>query len=279
MRRRTGGRRPPLRRARQGASASRPRRSSSSRQAVSCSLSDQAVGARCRRPPAPRVRPERCAGARSARREAPRARSKAPVNQNVLPSPASLVHADGPADGSDQLAADGQAETGAAVARVVEASACENGSKSRSWAAAAMPTPVSVTSNAAPPRRRPGRSTPRGTTTSPASVNFTALEPGWTGSGRAADRRSVAGQSGWQSTTAPGPWPGRSASSAADLLEAPARTEVGLLELELARLQLGEVQDVVDQRQQRPPGALDAFRVAAAGRRRVRCAAAGRSAR
>ena len=90
-------------------------------------------------------------------------------------------------------------------------------------------------------------------TTSPSAVNFTALEPRLSSTCRirVPSPSSAAGTSGWTSTSSssPLPWavPARMRPTSSTT---PGTSTVGLLELELARLDLGEVQDVVDDDEQ-----------------------------
>ena len=109
--------------------------------------------------------------------------------------------------------------------------------------------------------------------TSPASVNFTAFEPRLvsTWASRVGSPASTSGTSGWQETISSRPLArAASAEHARDLVEDRPHLEVEPLELELAGLDLREVEDVVDDAEQGAAGDLDARRRAAAGRRRAR---------
>ena len=99
--------------------------------------------------------------------------------------------------------------------------------------------------------------------TSPCSVNFTAFEPRLvsTCASRVGSPASTSGTSGSQDTISSRPLArAGSASMLGDLVEDRPDLEVEPLELELARLDLGEVEDVVDDGEQRPAGDLDARR-------------------
>ena len=135
--------------------------------------------------------------------------------------------------------------------RVVPPSACSNSSKMRACASGAMPMPVSRTAKRDLARRAPGSTT---IATPPCSVNFTALPA----------RLS----STWRSRAAsPMTRPGRrvvdeDAISSAfrlrarrqqldDFLDQRAEIERPRFEIEPAGLDLGEIEDLLDQRQQR----------------------------
>ena len=164
--------------------------------------------------------------------------------------------------------------------RVVDASAWRNGSNSRSSWSWRMPIPESVTStpSSTPAGSRAGDV--RTDLTSPTLVNLIALEtrlestwPSRVGSptrrvGHRRPRRRPTDRSPCAAAD--------SARIAAVCVEHRADLEVHLLELELAGLDLGEVEDVVDDAQQGAAGALDALGQAPLVVGRGRCAAAAR---
>ena len=224
------------------------------------------------------------AGARRPRRRAG-ARSGA-VNQNVLPCAGRALDADLAAHQLDELLRDGQAEPGAAVAARGRAVGLgERLEQPRRCASGAMPMPVSRDLEAHAARARRCRSSTRAaTTTSPRSVNLTALPT-----------RLI---STWRSRPgSPRSAAGTSRRDAGDELEA---LRVRLLgeqlddvlddrragrsrrdsSCELAGLDLREVEDVVDDRRAaRRRESLDRLDVLALLGVELACRAAGRSCR
>ena len=184
----------------------------------------------------------------------------AAVNQNVLPRPASLSTPISPPISSTSWRADREAEAGAAVLGAwSSASACENGSNSRDCSSGAMPMPVSVTSNRSTGRSRSSGRASADARPRPRSVNFTAFADevdehlAEARPGRRDTQRRHVGAVGDEQLEPLRCAPLGEQRDAA--LEHAAQVEVDRLELELAGLDLREVEDVVDDREQaRRPG-------------------------
>jgi hypothetical protein len=132
-----------------------------------------------------------------------------------------------------------------------------------------MPMPVSLTSKTRS-MRRPGISSSPGaaararSVTSPCSVNLTAFEARLIRSaGSAGVTEQHCGHVGLAVGQQLEAFGGRRRTEQhTDVLDQLPRVEVDLLELDLVGFQLGEVEDVVDDPQQRLPGAADAGDVA-----------------
>ena len=182
------------------------------------------------------------------------------VNQNVLPTrPA--VHAHLPAERGHDAAADGEAQTGAAVLAGGRAVGLGERVEQAVLRLGSMPTPVSNTSTRSTGPVGRGSARAARMTTSPADVNFTALDarlamtwPNRTGS----PRRPRAG-SGSKETTSSSPSPCLLGDDAGALLDDAAGIEVDRLEVKVAGLDLGEVEDVVHEAEEGAAGLVDAF--------------------
>ena len=205
------------------------------------------------------------------------------VNQNVLPSPGLALDADRAAHRSTSCGEIARPRPVPPYRRVVEASACENGSNSRSRSSGAMP--IAGVGDLEPDharRRRCGPRAGRGPRPRPRSVNFTALPTrlSSTWRSRAGSPRSRAAAPASSRRAAPGPcrWAG-SATSSATSSTTWTEVEVDRLQLELAGLDLREVEDVVDDRRAGRRRRRGRPRRTAAGARRGRCRAAARSCR
>ena len=144
--------------------------------------------------------------------------------------------------------------------RVVEPSACENAWKRRPWTSGGMPMPVSVTANA----EQHGVSVlfdQRGAHhTSPCSVNLMALPTRlvriWRR--RPGSPATQVGTSAWSMHASSSPLlAARSASKFEHVLDGCTQVEVNHLQVQLARFDLGEIQDVVNDGQERLPGLAD----------------------
>ena len=167
--------------------------------------------------------------------------------------------------------------------RVVEPSACANGSKSCS-SAVGRDADAGVGDLEAHERRAVARGRRRwpARTTSPSAVNLIALQTRLvsTWRSRAESPRTSAGTLGTIASRELEALLVRPRGEhPAGPLDRLAQVEVGRLELELAGLDLREVEDVVDDRQQRLAGGARSPRRTRAARRRARCRAAARSCR
>ena len=207
------------------------------------------------------------------------------VNQNVLPRPGSLSTPIAPAHQLDELLGDREAR---GRCRRSGASSSRRPARTAGTAAparpAAMPMPVSVTSKRRTEAALVARPTRLTRTDDAALVG--ELD-------RVADevQQDLPQPPGIASTTAgtsaldraapaPGPWTGRARPAARGRPRpAVAQVEVDGLELEPARLDLREVEDVVDDGEQRLARAAHRLGVLALLRRRAACRAAARSCR
>ena len=158
--------------------------------------------------------------------------------------------------------------------RVVDASACWKDSNRRARSFSAMPMPVSATSkrtSVAPPSSRPSHVT--STVTSPSGVNFTALDSRLVSTCASRPRsprdraRDLVAEEDRQLQALAVRGRGDDVGGRLDDL---AQVERALLQLQVAGLDLRDVQDVVDDRQQLLAGG-------ARGRRRTRCCSRSRS--
>ena len=137
--------------------------------------------------------------------------------------------------------------------RVVDASAWVNAWNSRACCRAVIPTPVSRTAN----RTRcpsPSAVAEAVTTTSPSSVNLTAFESRLTRTcrTRVTSPSTVSGTESSTKYARSTPLLARAGGEQVDgVLDGAPDVERGGLEVDLAGLDLGEVQDVVDERQER----------------------------
>ena len=144
--------------------------------------------------------------------------------------------------------------------RVVDPSACANGSKMRACASSLSPIPVSTTSNsrtASPPVTFSARTY---RPTSPFSVNLIALESRLSNTCRsrpASPHRSTGTSALHEADQFQALGLGAFGQDFDGALDRLADVEVEHLERELARLDLGEVEDVVDDGQQRVRAGLD----------------------
>ena len=195
------------------------------------------------------------------------------VNQNVLPLPSSLSTPTLAAHQLGEALGDRQAQPGAAVfaawSRCRPAGRPGTGARS---APRSRPMPVSRTAKW---RQRPSASPPARatlTTTSPCSVNLTALLqkliriwPSRSGS------PTEGGHRGSMSKISSSPLAAAfSDDQVGDPLEHLVEIELDVLDGELAGLDLREIEDVVDDAEQMLAGLLDLAAVVALSRRRAR---------
>ena len=190
----------------------------------------------------------------------PAAAAKRAEKRNVLPRPGSLSTVIRPPMALTSWRAMVRPRPVPPCRRVVEGSAWVKASKSRCWASRGMPGPVSATETSSSVWPGPWASTVTAIRTSPLSVNFTALDPrlAITWPSRVESPRRNAGTSGATSTGQREPLlVGQAGEQRHRLLEHRPDAEVHDLELQLAGLDLGEVEDVVDDRAQRGPGTVE----------------------
>ena len=231
---------------------------------------------RCRRRPA-RAGPCRRAArpGQVAGRPRQAGRSKRAVKWNVLPSPGSLSTQMRPPISSTSSRGDGQPQAGAAeLARASSRRPARRPGRSRSCFSGGMPMPVSRDGEVqtAPSRVFDAASIATSTTTSPCSVNLMALPTRLTSDlpqpARVADQRVGHARARCrQASSSPLLWAAHGQRSSAYRPERSRRSNVDGVEVELAGLDLGEVEDVVDHGQQRIGRLLDQRRGTRAARR------------
>ena len=211
------------------------------------------------------------------------------VKWKVLPWPGVALDPDPAAHQLDQPRGDGQAQAGAAVPPRRRAVGLREGLEDRRLllgAGCRCRCRVTAKCSADPPAARPflrGVGLDAETTTSPCSVNLMALPTRLTRicRSRPGSPTSASGTSGGDVAGQLQPLAG-AARRASVLSVSPRqsrRSNGDRLELELAGLDLGEVEDVVDDRQQRVGRRLDQFQVLALLGRQRRCRGPARSCR
>ena len=200
------------------------------------------------------------------------------MNQKVLPLPGSLSTPTSPPISCASRRVMASPRPVPPYLRVVEASACSKASNSRGSFSGAMPMPVSCTS------KRTSRSSPSVFQQSGAQGDGALLgeldgvagvvEQGLAQPGRVAAqplRHLVAVDLDRQPLG-----PGLFGDQRAHVVQHGLQREVGLLQLQPAGLDLGQVEDVVDDGQQVPGGGVDLVQpLGLLGRRRRRAAADG----
>ena len=158
-------------------------------------------------------------------------------------------------------------------------SACSNSWKMRACCSGAMPMPVSRTSNTISSGCAPGSTT---TLTPPVSVNLMALPARLSSTWRSRVASPITRSGSRSSTSEAISRPlacARGASSSTTSSTSVASANGCGVELELAGLDLGEVENVLDQRQQRVAGRLGGLDVGRSAPASAACRAADRPCR
>ncbi len=135
------------------------------------------------------------------------ARANDSSNQNVDPSPGALTSPSLPPMSSTSCRQIASPRPVPPNLRVVDESAWAKARNKRSWSAAAIPMPMSITSNRSATRSVFSSRTRTRMTTSPSKVNLTALEPRLSSTCwiLTASPRSASGTSGWMSIRSSSP--------------------------------------------------------------------------
>ena len=201
-------------------------------------------------------------GVRRARREAPAAaarRLQSSVKRNTAPAAGAAIEDDVAAHARTIRREMARPRPAPPWRRVSAVSTCSNSPKMRSASSGGMPGPLSATAKTM--RSAPVTAVPRSTekVTPPASVNLTPLPARLRSTWRSRARStSTAGRRGPSRGNVDALGVGAGGEQLGDLLQQ--RLELGRLgpEIEAAGLDLGKVEHVVDQRQQRLAGGVDA---------------------